>query len=220
MSYCAVVNIHICSFADNVSKAIKDQRIKYLPVDKEEYTRIVIRRKHLWDDAMCHIKNLDERKHIRVTFVGEPAVDGGGPLREFFHLLTADIARKNMIFNGDDYRRVPRHCVMELENRTYYNVGKIPALSLMHGGPAPRFLARTVVDYIVYGSAQASPFDVPDQAIQESLIKVILTGNGCIILLYSGAPLFRTPLGQFKLAVLIKGGDLISGVILYIVLYM
>jgi hypothetical protein len=126
---------------------------------------------------MCHIKNLDERKHIRVTFIGEPAVDEGGPLREFFHLLTADIARKNMIFNGDDYRRVPRHCVMELENRTYYNVGKILALSLMHGGPAPRFLARTVVDYIVYGSAQASPLDVPDQAIQESLIKVIFRGE-------------------------------------------
>ena len=43
-----------------------------------------------------------------------------------------------------------------------------------------RFLARTVVDYIVYGSAQASPFDVPDQAIQESLIKVILRGNGIL----------------------------------------
>ena len=89
---------------------------------------------------MCHIKNIDEQKHIRDTFVGEP-----------------------------------------------------------DGGPAPRFLARTVVDYIVYGSAQASPFDVPDQAIQESLIKVILRGNGCVILLYSGTPVFWTPLGQFKL---------------------
>ena len=104
-----------------------------------------------------------------------------------------------MIFNGDDYRRVPRHCVMELENRTYYNVGKVLALSLMHGGPAPHFLARTVVDYIVYGSAQASPFDVSDQAIQESLIKVILRGNGSVILLHSGTPVFWTPLGQLKL---------------------
>ena len=26
-------------------------------------------------------------KHLKVTFVGEPAVDAGGPLREYFHLL-------------------------------------------------------------------------------------------------------------------------------------
>ena len=59
--------------------------------------------------------------------------------------------------------------VMELENRTYVSVGKILALSLMHGGPAPRFLAHTVVNYIVYGVAQARPFNVPDQ---NSLLKV------------------------------------------------
>ena len=181
---CSCEYAYICSFADNdnVLKAIKDQCIKYLPVDKEEYTRMV-RRKHLWDDAMCHIKNLDERKHITVTFVGEPAVDEGGPLRDFFHLL---------IFNGDDYRRVPHHCIMELENQTY---STMCALLLMHSGPAPCFLACTVVDYMVYGSAQASPFDVPDQAKQESLIKVILRGNGMAVSfcytvepLYSGHP--------------------------------
>ena len=60
------------SSADAVSKAIMDQRIKYLPVDKDRYTRIV-RRKHLWEDAMSHTKYLDERKYLRVTFIGEPA---------------------------------------------------------------------------------------------------------------------------------------------------
>ena len=155
-----------------MSKAIKDQRIKYLPVDKEQYTRVVVHRKHLWDDAMSYIKSLDECKHIRVTFIGEPAVDEGGPLREFFHLLTAEIARKNMIFCGDEYRRIPRHSVMELDNNTYYAVGKSLALSLMHGGPAPRFLAATVTDYIVFGMAKARPFDIPDQTIKNSLMKV------------------------------------------------
>lgn len=162
------------SSADMISKAIKDQRIKYLPVDKDQYTRIIIRRKHLWDDAMNHVKYLNECKHVRVTFIGEPAVDEGGPLREFFHLLTAEMARRNMIFCGEEYSRIPRHCMLELENRTYYCVGKVIALSLMHGGPAPRFLARTVVDYLFYGKAEASAFDVPDQAVRESLIKVLI----------------------------------------------
>lgn len=76
-----------------------------------------------------------------------------------------------MIFCGDEHR-VPRHSMLELEKQTYYCVGKILALSLMHGGPAPRFLARTVVDYLFYGIAEANPFDVPDKSIRESLIKV------------------------------------------------
>ena len=29
----------------------------------------------------------NEQKHLRVRFIGEPAVDEGGPRREFFMLL-------------------------------------------------------------------------------------------------------------------------------------
>lgn len=54
----------------------------------------MIRRKHVFVDALHAVKNgLDVTKHLRVTFVGEPAVDAGGPLREFFHLLMISIAR-------------------------------------------------------------------------------------------------------------------------------
>ena len=50
--------------------------------------RIVVRRNHLWEDALKRFKSgLDFRKYVRVLFVGEPAVDDGGPLREFLHLL-------------------------------------------------------------------------------------------------------------------------------------
>ena len=158
--------------SDTIYKIIKDNRVKHLPVDRDEYSQIVVRRRHLWGDAMNHMKNLNEKKYIRVTFVGEPAVDEGGPLREFFHLLTAEIAKMNMLFCGDGDKRVPRHCMMELENGTYYLVGKVIALSIMHGGPAPEFFARSVFEYIAYGSTRASPVDVPDKAIQESLMKV------------------------------------------------
>ena len=164
--------IHYSS-EDIISKIIKDNRVKYLPVDKEEYSRIIVRRRHLWGDALSCIKTLNENKYIRVTFVGEPAVDEGGPLREFFHLLTTDIAKRNMLFCGDESKRVPRHCMTELEKRTYYVVGKALALSIMHGGPAPGFFARSVFDYIAYGSTQARPDDVPDKAVRDSLMKVL-----------------------------------------------
>lgn len=160
------------SMADTLSKIIQENRIIYLPVDKDQYTRIVVRRKHLWADALSQFKNLNERKYVRVTFVGEPAVDEGGPLREFFHLLLYEIAKKNMLFSGDDDKRVPRHCIMELEKKTYFIVGKMFALSLMHGGPAPTFLARSIINYIMHGSAEADVLDVPDKSVQHLLLKV------------------------------------------------
>ena len=47
------------------------------------------------------------------------------------------------------------------------------ALSLIYGGPAPKFFSETVADFIVYGSASsASIFDIPDPLIKENLIKV------------------------------------------------
>ena len=158
--------------AKDISKLIQDCRIQYLPVDKDQYTRVVVRRKHLWEDALPQLMKLNERKYIRVTFIAEPAVDEGGPLREFFHLLIYEIAKKEMLFMGPNERRVPRHCITELQKRTYFVVGKIFALSLMHGGPAPTFLAPSIVHYIMSGCTEADVVDVPDKQIQETLFKV------------------------------------------------
>ena len=146
--------------------------MKYLPVDKDQYTRIIIRRKHLWNDALSQFKSVNEMKYLRVTFVGEPGEDVGGPLCEFLHLLVNEIAKKNMLFCGDEDKRVPRHCLIELDKKTFFMVGKMLAMSLMHGGPAPTFLAGSVINYILYGKSEADVMDVPDQSVRDLLLKV------------------------------------------------
>ena len=63
--------------------------------------RITIRRRHIFEDtltAICH--GFDEKKHLKVTFIGEPAVDGGGPRREFFMLLLGSIASNSTLLDG------------------------------------------------------------------------------------------------------------------------
>ena len=73
--------------------------IKYLPVTRDESQCMIIRRKHLWKDALNRfMSGLDEKKRIKVTFVGEPAVDHCGPLREFVHLLLCAIGQNNNYF--------------------------------------------------------------------------------------------------------------------------
>ena len=99
-------------------------------------------------------------------FIGEPAVDDGGPLREFLYRLMLALSQNEMLFCGPTTSRTPRHNLVELE-RSY--VGVIIALSLIHGGPGPQFFSPAVADYIVYGvqSVKAKVVDVPDIEVRE-----------------------------------------------------
>ena len=147
--------------------------VEHLPVDRSENQRLVVRRKHIFEDALTQFKNgVDANKYLKVTFLGEPAVDDGGPLREFFNLLIAFIARNNNLFCGDEGSRVPRRNMTELEKKTYYHVRKMLAMSLVHGGPAPHFFSRSVAQYIVYGMNKvvATTDDVADEGVKEAKV--------------------------------------------------
>ena len=108
---------------------------------------MVVRRKHLWEDALSRFKSgLNERKYIKVTFVGEEAVDQGGPLREFFHLLLCAICGNNSLLCGDEASQFPVHNMLELSKKTYFYIGAMIATSLVHGGSAPQFFSPCVYD--------------------------------------------------------------------------
>ena len=148
-----------------------------LPQDQSDRTRVIVRRSSILQDSLHLFRNrLDVTKHLRVTFVNEPAVDEGGPLREYFRLLLCALQSNNSLFSGPDYCRTPNHHVGELEKMTFYYVGVIIALSLVHGGPAPHFFSPAVADYVVHGvqKVHATVSDVPSCRIQLSLKKVIM----------------------------------------------
>ena len=149
--------------------------MKHLPIDRADNQRIAIRRKHVWADALHRFrKGIDPNKYLKVTFVGEPGVDDGGPLREFFHLLISTVSQDNNLFSGPDGNRAPKINMVELEKNTFYHVGTMIAMSLVHGGPGPHFFTPAVADYIIYGMSKvkATPSDVPDKEIQQKLIQV------------------------------------------------
>ena len=137
----------------------------------------MIHRRHVLADTLHKLRSgLDVTKRLRVTFIGESAVDTGGPLREYFTILMRCIAQNNSLFCGKENSRVPMHNMLELERRTFYFIGSIVALSLVHGGPAPSFFSPAVADYIVHGvqNVRATIDDVPDEQVQQKLMKVNL----------------------------------------------
>ena len=145
-------------------------------VDNEEYQRIHIRRAYLLKDAFRQFSkdSFAINKLIRVVFIGEEAVDDGGPRREFFHLLNRDIFTKSGLFAGHPHHVVPLHNVNAVENKMFYLVGQMIATILVQGGEPPACFAKAVSDLLIFRDIRSSVCieDVPDYAIQTSLKQV------------------------------------------------
>ena len=65
-------------------------------LSSQETYRLKIRRKHLYEDALREFRGgFPWNGRLKVVFIGEPAVDTGGPLREFLTLLNQFIQKKS-----------------------------------------------------------------------------------------------------------------------------
>ena len=145
------------------------------PISNETYQRIHVRRTHVFDDARRQVlkPTFDVSKMLRLRFVGEAAVDEGGPRREFFHLLLQDTF-KSSLFAGYPNHVVPLHNVEAVSTETYFLVGKMIATSVIQGGEAPACFAKAVADYLVFERI-SSPMcldDIPDYEVRTCLEKV------------------------------------------------
>ena len=144
-------------------------------VEEENSCRIHIRHAHLFEDAFrffCKESN-DGSKMVRIIFIGEAAVDNGGPRREFFKLLMHDIAKRSGLFLGLPDHITPLHNVEALERNKYYVVGKMLAICIVQGGQPPVYFSSPVSDYLydrVNSSVEID--DISDFNVKQNLNKV------------------------------------------------
>ena len=75
---------------------------------------------YVFEDALrtFHTDGEWEQKPLKVTFFDEPAVDYGGPRREFFTILLKSIASNGSILDGNGNRRTLRHNTTAFQVRT------------------------------------------------------------------------------------------------------
>ena len=162
----------MCSTSTPISTIVEEHRKLYYSPSRDNVHRITVRQKKVLEDALFHFKKgIPQDKRLKVTFIGEPAVDDGGPLREFFRLL---IPASRLLFSGSDGINCPTDNIVEYEKKTYLYVGQMFAASIVLGGPSPSFLSPAVADYLLFGleKIKATPEDVPDLLIKRSLNKV------------------------------------------------
>jgi len=159
-----------------LAELLKKHCDQYLHQDESKTYRITVRRGHLWQDALrCFERKFDERSHLRVTFLGEPAVDDSGPRREFFMLLMEALNSQEFLLSGMPTRRILKHNTQALDREQYYTIGKMIVLSILHGGPAPIFFADPVIDYLFDKKKEfkGSCEDIPDVDIRGKVEKVL-----------------------------------------------
>jgi hypothetical protein len=109
-----------------------------------------------------------------VEFVGESAIDDGGPRREYFRWVMKEVQQSNALFQGQENQRVPRHNLQLLSSQQFAYVGRFFALSILQGGPTPAFLAPSVARYLLSGlkELKPSPDEIADGDIREKVQKI------------------------------------------------
>ena len=108
---------------------------------------------------------------MRITFVGEEAVNDGGPRREFFTLALQEMAKDGNILQGPEYSRILIHNVRALASRKFFCAGMLVAVSLTNGGPGLACLAEAVFAYIgngIQGTIHPDLRLIPDEEIQKT----------------------------------------------------
>ena len=154
---------------------IQHQQRVITSIDVEDMQRIHVRRKCLFSDAVRAFSRLsfNVSKMLKVTFLGEEAVDDGGPRREFFSFLMKEAFHTSGLFSGWPSNVVPLHNVEAVANN-FFLVGKMISTSLIQGGQPPLCFARAVADFVVFDEVKSSPCldDIPDYEVRQKLKEV------------------------------------------------
>ncbi|KAM4532095.1 uncharacterized protein V3H82_025949 isoform 1-T1 [Fundulus diaphanus] len=150
-----------------------------LYIDHTKVSRFNIRRTDVWDGAVRGFKRstYSDNNDMFIRFNDdagclEEGLDAGGPRREFLTLLMA-ILRNRPIFDGPPESRYIVCNSRAAREDEFFLAGKMIAVSIVHGGPAPHFLAKNVVNYMIGNpSFSANIEDVKDEEIGKVLKQV------------------------------------------------
>ena len=147
--------------------------------DDDDIVILAVRRRRIWADTYqkCRRLFVDGIKHIQVQFIGEEAVDTGGPMKEFFSLVF-DEAKKFLMCTGDGQAFTLLHDIEKTRNDYFRLFGQLIAVALLEGCAGPRCMIPSVVSRLLNGPfIQPTLNDIPDLELQEKLQDLLSAVN-------------------------------------------
>ena len=131
----------------------------------------------MWEDSLRFFKRNSEpiEKQLMVNFIGEQASDDGGPRREYLMLLINCIANETGLLDGSDGHKIFTLNPLLLQTNTYYEAGRMVAVSIQQGGPGLRCLSPYTFYAIANRPDLCKPTieDIPDLEFREKVNKVL-----------------------------------------------
>ncbi|XP_063351726.1 G2/M phase-specific E3 ubiquitin-protein ligase-like [Pelmatolapia mariae] len=151
-----------------------------LELDHKKVSRFNISRSAVWDGAVRGFRRstYSDNYDMFIKFNDdagsfEEGLDTGGPRREFLTLLMGSL-RNRPIFDGPPESRYLVYNSRAARQDEYFLAGKMIAVSIVHGGPAPHFLSKNLVNHITGNqSFSATVEDVQDEEITKVLHQVL-----------------------------------------------
>ncbi|XP_076149223.1 G2/M phase-specific E3 ubiquitin-protein ligase-like [Alosa pseudoharengus] len=149
-------------------------------IDYSHPSKFNINRSNVLDGAFRGFrrKTYDPKNCISVRFsddrgMNEEAVDLGGPRREFLRLLLESLARSRMFEGVDGHLNLALDCTAVREDQ-YFLAGRAISVCLVHGGPPPCFLSRTLFEAIAEDPQQCRPVlnDVVDCDLRQKIEQI------------------------------------------------
>jgi len=116
---------------------LKQHQLRAMSAKDDDFQHLTVHRAYLFADALRGFSKptFNASKPLKVSLIGEDAVDAGGPRRELFRHLIPEIATKSGLFAGwPDH--VPLHNIDAVATNTFYVVGKMLAACPVTRGSA------------------------------------------------------------------------------------
>ncbi|KAI4891458.1 hypothetical protein NFI96_024367 [Prochilodus magdalenae] len=136
-------------------------------IDRTSCSRFNINRANVWDGAIQGFERsaYNPSYDMLVKFSDdagqtEEALDTGGPKREFLTLLM-DAIRTRRVFDA-------------AEEDEHFHVGRMIAVSIVHGGPGPRCLSPNLFQYLTgkVKSIEVPIEEIPDEEVRNALLEI------------------------------------------------
>ncbi|NXS86821.1 G2E3 ligase, partial [Erpornis zantholeuca] len=165
-----------------MQKHLREQRrevcniLKELKVQvKTKATRLNINAENIWSNALKGFRqrNFSPTNTIEVNFSNgknrSKTSTSAASKHRFFQLLMLHL-QNSSLFEGSYGKNLALDFQAVKEN-LYFEAGKMIAVSLVHGGPAPGFFSKTLFDCLVYGPENVKPVleDVADVDVAQTI---------------------------------------------------
>ncbi|XP_044128434.1 G2/M phase-specific E3 ubiquitin-protein ligase isoform X2 [Bufo gargarizans] len=143
------------------------------PINKSIFT-VKVQSKSVLNSSLIYFRKMRFSPYhtLQIKFTNSKGRVADISLPNYFKLLLDAIQNSNL-FEGSERKNLSLN-VNALEDDLYYEAGRMVAISLVHGGPAPSFFSPTLFYCLIYDSHLVQPMveDVTDPNVLQAVLKI------------------------------------------------